>query len=752
MLHHVFNSGGERRAPVLFLSATLLLLLIAAAGMFWRDAGPSDGTMVNIGDTAASSEGVIVKDTTSPTPLQVGDKIIAIGGRTVTDSLAHGISAEGPVHAGDTLAYDVERHGVPIRLEVTLKPYPVWSSIWRGWPSLLVTLALLGTASAIFAANPRAKAAHAGIIASAIGVATVAFAGYFPLEAIDLVAGGQFWRWYTGQLLFALLWGGMLHFALAFPEFTGRGRYGARVLAGYAGTLVLYPAIGAFALITLHDPLEKLAIAGSPVLPALVTYPVLIIAVLLTKYVKDDDPVMRRRLRWLASALGGAAALYLGIWIIPIALTGGSPIPLQYHTLVFLPVPLTVAVAIQRHQALNIEVVVGRTLIYGTLSAGLIALYLGLVSLMSVAFGPSLRLWEQAVAAALIAMAAQPLHARLQSMINKTLFGERSDPYRVVSALASRLETLHTPDEQLLAMVETIGTALRLPYVAIELDRDDGSENAASFGTPTTLSQRLPLTYQGELVGRLVIARRGTRQLLGRKERSMLDEVARHAGTVVHTAKLTTDLVRSRDRLVRAREEERRRLLRELHDGVGSTLAAVNLGLHAGRRTLGGTASADLLFERLQEALGGAVTEIRRLAHDLRPRALDKLGLLGAIREYIRSLDGPDLDIVLDAPETLPPLPAAVDVAAYRIVCEALTNVCRHAKAKNCTVRVRVGEELRIDVIDDGVGLGARTDTGIGLGSMRERAAELGGDFKVEQSSPGGTAVCAILPLPREGS
>jgi two-component system NarL family sensor kinase len=749
MLHHVFNSGGNRRLPALFLAATFLLLLIAVVGVLWRAAGPSDGTMVNIGDTAASSDGVIVKETTGPTPLRVGDRIVAINGRPLAESVAHGVGG-APVEAGTTLPYDILREGAPVRLEITLHRFGVADAIWVGWPTLLVTIVLLGTALAIFAVSARERAAHAGIFASAIGVSTVAFAGYFPLEAVDLVAGDQFWRWYTGELLFALLWGGMLHFALSFPEFTGRG-YRTRVIAGYAGTLVLYPLVAGFGFLTVDDPLERLAIVGSPALAALVTYPALIISVLLVKYVRNSDPMLRRRLRWLATALGGGAALYLGMWIIPIALTGGSPIPLQYHTLAFLPVPLAVAVAIQRHQALNIEVVVGRTLVYGSLTIGLLALYIGLVSLMSVAFGPGNHLWEQALAAALIAMAAHPLHSRLQSMINTTLFGERSDPYHVVSALASKLEHIHTPAEQLPAMVETIGTALRLPYVAIELDREAGSEKAASFGTPTTLSHRLPLTYQGELVGQLVIARRGARQLLGRKERSMLAEVARHAGTVVHTARLTTDLVRSRDRLVRAREEERRRLLRELHDGVGSTLAAVNLGLHAGRRTLGGTPSADMLFDRLSEALAGAVTEIRRLAHDLRPPALEKLGLLGAIREYITSLESPELEIVLEAPESLPALPPTVDVAAYRIVCEALTNVCRHAKARHCTVRVRVTENLRIDVIDDGVGLGSRTDTGIGLGSMRERAAELGGEFKADEPGTGGTAVCAILPLPGEG-
>ncbi|WP_370946734.1 histidine kinase [Amycolatopsis sp. cg5] len=740
----MFNSGGRwPRDSVAVMLLSLAFLAIAAAGIAWRGAAPSDGTKINVGDSVTSTEAVTVQAIVADTPLRVGDRIVAIDGEK-PDHVFNGVS----VHAGQALRYDIVRDGRAQSIDVTLREYPVLASVVRGWPSLLVNVVLLVTALVIFLVRPRDQAAHAAILPSSIGAATLAWSGYFQLQALDLVAGTQFWRWWGGQLTFALLWGGILHFALAFPETSAYRNYRRAVLAGYAGPLVCYALVAAFALLTLDNPLARLAVAGSPALPAVAVYPALIVVTLVTRYFRTRDPQLRRRMRWAAAAVAGGALVYLFVWILPAALFGSPPFPIQYQTLTFLPIPLAVTVAILRHKALNIDVVLSRSLVYGTLSVGLVGLYIGVVTLLSQAFPPMDRLWQQAIAAAAIAIAVQPLRAWLQSIINRRLFGERTDPYHVVSSLAKRLEGVRAPAQQLDAMVETIGTQLRLSYVAIELDRTRGSEKAASFGEPTADSHRLPLTYQGELVGQLVIARRGQREVLGRKERSVLAEVALHAGTVVHTARLTADLIRSRDRLVSAREEERRRLLRELHDGVGPTLAAVTLGLHAGRRSLPSGTAAEPLLERLQQTLSGAVTEIRRLAHDLRPPALESLGLLGAVEEYIGNVDGHGMAITMDTPAELPPMPPAVDVAAYRIICESLTNVTRHARANNCTVRIQVGSELLLEVIDDGVGIRERGGGGIGLGSMRERATELGGEFKAEKMTSGGTRIRATLPLP----
>jgi signal transduction histidine kinase len=262
----------------------------------------------------------------------------------------------------------------------------------------------------------------------------------------------------------------------------------------------------------------------------------------------------------------------------------------------------------------------------------------------------------------------------------------------------------------------------------------------------------MPLTFHGERVGALVVGKRE----LTRRDRIALAEVARHAGAAVYTARLTRDLRRSRDRLVRARELERRRILHELHDGVGPTLAAVALGLDVSRRTVGETTPTGQLLGRLRDELQAAIVEIRRMAHGLRPPVLDRVGLIPAIREYAGTLASRTaaseggVTIVLEVPSSMPKLPAPVDVAAYRIICEALTNVTRHAAANSCAVRLWVDDDLHIEVVDDGVGLSERTNGGVGLSSMRERATELGGECLVEANHDGGTRVFATLPLPKE--
>jgi signal transduction histidine kinase len=234
----------------------------------------------------------------------------------------------------------------------------------------------------------------------------------------------------------------------------------------------------------------------------------------------------------------------------------------------------------------------------------------------------------------------------------------------------------------------------------------------------------------------------------------------------VHAVRLTADLQRSRERLVSAREEERRRLRRDLHDGLGPTLGAQRLKVGSARALyVQDPAAADALLAELEADLGAALADIRRLVYDLRPPALDELGLVGAIRQtaapyagrgdHAGSDNGNRLHVEVVAPARLPPLPAAVEVAAYRIAQEALTNVVRHAHARTCQIRLSLEETaLRVAVADDGVGLpepraGRPRHTGVGLVSMRERAEELGGTCQLQTPAEGGTRVLARLPLPQ---
>jgi signal transduction histidine kinase len=418
-----------------------------------------------------------------------------------------------------------------------------------------------------------------------------------------------------------------------------------------------------------------------------------------------------------------------------------------------LVLPLFTCIAILRYRLYDIDLVINRTLVYGALTTSVVGIYVFIVGYLGALFQTD-DLFVSLLATGLIAVLFAPLRDRLQRGVNRLMYGERDDPYAVVSRLGERLEATLAPEAVLLTIVGTIREALKLPYAAIALPRDgNGFEVVATSGEgPPADPLVLPLSYGGESGGELLLAPRAPGESFSAADRRLLDGLARHAGVAVHGVRVMADLRRSRERLVLAREEERRRLRRDLHDELAPTLAA--LGLSAA--TVGELIPTDpkgaaFANEKLQAAIRATVGDIRRLAYDLRPPALDDLGLIEAITERASSYDVGDegFRATVEAPGELPPLPAAVEVAAYRIVQEALMNVSRHARASACTVRLERtdGRALTIEVTDDGVGLPDTPEGGVGLSSMRERAAELGGECEIVRSRPSGTRVFARLPF-----
>lgn len=202
-------------------------------------------------------------------------------------------------------------------------------------------------------------------------------------------------------------------------------------------------------------------------------------------------------------------------------------------------------------------------------------------------------------------------------------------------------------------------------------------------------------------------------------------------------------LTASRRSIVNEREDERVRLRRDLHDGLGPSLAAIGLGLRQLEHSL---SSADVEAVRsLGDEVQRAVAEVRRLCDGLRPAALNELGLAGALVEGIEPLRrvGPRITLHFAA---LPPLTPAVEVAAYRIVMEAVTNAVRHAEAQELTVTVRRDQGLCIEVADDGRGVPDSAPPGVGLRGMSDRADEVGGSLRISGMRPTGTVVEAWLP------
>jgi len=289
--------------------------------------------------------------------------------------------------------------------------------------------------------------------------------------------------------------------------------------------------------------------------------------------------------------------------------------------------------------------------------------------------------------------------------------------------------------------------------VALALAHDDRMEIAAAYGRPTGEPVQLPLIYQAEIVGQLLVAPRAPGESFTPTERRLLEDIALQAGVAAHAVRLTADLQRSRERLISAREEERRRLRRDLHDGLGPQLASLTLTLAAARELLRHDPdAADMLLQELAVHTQGAIADIRRVVYALRPPALDDLGLVLALREQAAQYCQIGLQITITAPEQLPPLPAAVEVAAYRIVQEALTNVVRHAQAQTCAVCLTLEDALLVEIRDDGIGMQPSGRTGVGLMSMRERTAELGGTYRIDALPGRGTCIHARLPLYQEGA
>ena len=402
-------------------------------------------------------------------------------------------------------------------------------------------------------------------------------------------------------------------------------------------------------------------------------------------------------------------------------------------------------VGIIRYQLFDIEVVLSRAVVYALLTAGALAAYLLAAAALGVrteaGVGPAI---VAAVAALLLAGARQ----WLQRVVDHVLYGERRDPLRALTELGEHLGRALDADAVLPAVVDAVRDTLRLPYAAVQLTGED--RPACESGEPPAYTAEFPLSHAGAQIGVLVVGLRRGETSLSAVDARLLGAFARQAGVAAHGVRLTRDLRRSRERLVVAREEERRRLRRDLHDGLGPALAGITLGLETAARTTAREQSAVApLVETLRAETAASVDEVRRIVADLRPPALDQIGLVAALRQHadlLSSRSSGRLHVDVAAAGNLPPLPAAVEVAAYRIALEAMTNTARHSGAHTCQVSVALDGALHLTVRDDGSGLPASAP-GVGLTSMRDRAEELGGTCRVVFTEGGGTCVEAQLPV-----
>lgn len=462
------------------------------------------------------------------------------------------------------------------------------------------------------------------------------------------------------------------------------------------------------------------------------------LAVLVSRF-RRADPERRAQLTWLVLAAVLAAGVTVGSRALPEDVTGVA-LPLSLAL-----VAAAVLVAVSRYRLYDVDLLVGWTVLYAGLA--------GLVVLVDVAVfglaGSVVSSRESALAATfVVALLYGPLRVRLHLLVQRLVRGRRDDPYAVVSALAERLEDSSDPDGQLLAVVRSVATAFRSSWVRVELERSGGGTVVAEHGTPSSRSMVLPVSYRGEQIGRLVLAP-PTGLRLSDDDQRLLADVVRQAAAAHRAAQLAEELQASRKALVTAREEERRRLRRDLHDGLGPALGAVSLRIETARNLArSAPEQSDSLLADSVRDVSEVLADVRRLVHDLRPPALDEVGLLGALEQQAERFRRDALTVDVSAEGPLDGLPAAVEVAAYRIVSEALANVARHARATRVGVRLTLsGGSLAVSVADDGLGIDPTAPAGVGLVSLHERAGELGGQVSVSCPATGGTVITAHLPL-----
>lgn len=743
--------GADRAAAcrrgVAVVAAGLVALTVVL--VYVRAGQPSDLAQTQPGPQAGQADGVKVL----PLPGQrlgaqaggfrSGDIVTAVGDVP--------LSRWPRLHArpGDDLVYTVRRAGQPLHVAVHLRRYPILGVLAASWPTLLLIAAVLSVAVYVFVRRPDDRAARALLL---IATLTTCASTYwvFGWQVLDSGGAPGWWALLVAGVAYALLWGSILHFVAVFPEPRRFVQRSGAISALYAAPLALH---GFFLAVTLpgsDNALQRARLIASTAVVSEYAVPLVVVVSFVPVFRSSLDAATRQRLRWVLGSFVLATVLWMALWKLPNSTIGRPLLSRPLHSLVFLPCPLALGAAILRLGLFDINIIVRRSLVYGALTACLFGVYAGTVGLVGRLVASSNRAGLAATATVVLLFA--PLRDRLQRGVSRLVYGHRDDPTTTLARLGHQLEITPAPQDLLPGVAKTLAEALRLPYVAIDVVGPGGLEPAASFGSLGGKPIRLPLLYGQESIGQLTVSERTPGEPFGPADRRALGALAPQVGVAAHAVSLTLDLQRSRERLVTAREEERRRLRRDLHDGLAPTLASLALQLGVARRLVHSQAmAADSLLDRLSEEARAATEEVRRIVEDLRPPSLDQLGLVAALRHQASGFDtrigGDGVSVAVEAEGDFDALPAAVEVAAYRIAVEAMNNAVRHGQARWCIVRIRADVALDLEVTDDGCGLPAVRRSGVGLASMRERAAELGGSCTIEAGSAGGTSVRARIPL-----
>jgi signal transduction histidine kinase len=723
------------RSSYLVLGLALMLLFISAAQKVYRFTLPTDGFSTQPAD--ATNAPIFQKNLLGlPSPLEAGDEFVAVNDssydiRVQPYFFTHQEAVR--LEAGDTAQYTVLRDGKEITLEVPLHAW-TFQGIREAFleranqrfPTYYASWFALALSVFVFWQRPRNITAQLMVLFYTVELTIFISRIGSSVSVVDLVNPLAYWFSLTlGHISYSIFEAPLiLHLCLTFPQ-------PKSFLESRLWLIDIVLGVGFFSFIS----------AG--------IYALLCALTLTHTFVTAQDPINAARVRWFAfgfvvSSLFGVLYILNNFSLIP---------PDVYRAISVFPSGLVLtgclAVAVLGYRLFDIDIIINRTLVYLALSACVVGLYVLVVGASGVLFRAQANFILSLLATGFVAVLFQPLRERLQKFVNRFMYGEREEPYKLFSKLNQRIENAVEPEKVLPTTLETITQALKLPHASIVLYRDDKSEVVSQHGTSSSMPVFFPLLHQGETFGELRLEPRASDETFTSEELELLKTISQQVSVAAYAVRQTLDLQRSRERLITLREEERLRIRRDLHDGLGPTLAGLNLqaGLLQTMIRKDPESAANVVNEFRGE-LKNAIAEIRQIVHDLRPPSLDEFGLAGALQQLTETLrmNAGSTQFYLDIP-CLPNLSAALEVAVYRITQEALTNTLKHADAKTITVKIGLKSDLILSICDDGRGLPEHYRLGLGLRSMRERAEELGGTLTINKGENQGTEIKAVFPL-----
>jgi signal transduction histidine kinase len=495
-------------------------------------------------------------------------------------------------------------------------------------------------------------------------------------------------------------------------------------------------------------------------------------AVALLRRLRRSSGQQRQQIKWLA---------YAGVIVVSIFVLSGIVWGLardnEWLNTVELPaslllglllVPVAAGAAILRHRLYDIDIVINKTVVYGLLAAFITAVYVGLVVGIGTLVGSRGNLFLSILATAIIAVGFQPVRERARRLANRLVYGKRATPYEVLSDFGERLASSYATEDVLPRLARVVGEGVGATRSRIWLrvgrelrpvgewpegDRGGSSVELPADGLPSFDGEDHPfeVRHQGELLGAVTVSM-PPREALTPAGEKLLQDLAAHAGLILRNVRLIEELRASRQRIVAAQDQERRRLERNIHDGAQQQLVALAVNLKLARTVSAKDPDrAGEILDRLQTEAQEAMENLRDLARGIYPPLLADKGLAAALESQARKATVP----VSVLPDGIGRYPQEAEAAAYFCVLEALQNVAKYAQASRVTVRLsHENGDLVFTVTDDGKGFDPETTRrGSGLQNMADRVEALGGAVDVASSPGRGTTVIGRIPVRRsEGS